>query len=331
MGKPKALDIIKMCFFQGQQKALTIHQLTGIPLRTIRYNAAKLRSNPNYQVPAKRGRPPKLNKNDRSSIRLFLKHNKRSSAFQIRDQLFKRHSFVSVWTVRRVLNKMGKKFRRPSQVQVLNQKQKEVRLRFCQEMVATLPEDHKIVFSDESGFSLNRNKCKAWCDPGQTEENDYKDQKKIINVWGGFSSSGKTNISIYTTNLNKEKYQEILKNNLLPFAEQQKAIHQPITFQQDNHPAHKAVIIREFLQNTQIKTLTWPPYSCDLNPIENLWAIMKSRRDRLKRRPKGSEELQRCVQTLWKEIPNLLCRKLSNSFLKRCKLVIQNQGGRINY
>ena len=48
-------------------------------------------------------------------------------------------------------------------------------------------------------------------------------------------------------------------------------------FQQDNASIHKVAIIKEFFAFRQSDILEWPPYSPDLNPIEDMWAIIKKR------------------------------------------------------
>lgn len=44
----------------------------------------------------------------------------------------------------------------------------------------------------------------------------------------------------------------------------------------DNLSVHKAKTVRELFDD-RIKQIFLPPYSCTLNPIERLWALIKNK------------------------------------------------------
>ena len=76
-----------------------------------------------------------------------------------------------------------------------------------------------------------------------------------------------------------------------------------------------------------ITTLNWPPYSPDLNPIENVWAIIKSK---LKLHPVHTlDQLEHILHRIWLDLQDNLAVNLINSMHNRCLKVIRNNGLRV--
>ena len=48
-------------------------------------------------------------------------------------------------------------------------------------------------------------------------------------------------------------------------------------FQQDNALTHTAQIVREFIADLGREIMIWPPCSPGLNPIKNLWTLLKQK------------------------------------------------------
>lgn len=101
-------------------------------------------------------------------------------------------------------------------------------------------------------------------------------------------------------------------------------------FQQDNDPKHSATVTKTWLRNEGIRVLEWPSQSPDLNPIENLWGIVKRE---LSKMPKATNkmDLWRKVLQIWQTIPKEQCERLVDSMPRRCAAVVQNRGSTINY
>ena len=56
-------------------------------------------------------------------------------------------------------------------------------------------------------------------------------------------------------------------------------------FQQDNHKIHKTKAVLDWFKRNKVSLFPHPTYSPDLNPIENVWSLLK---DRLNKRPRKS-------------------------------------------
>ncbi|KAI2657102.1 Transposable element Tcb2 transposase [Labeo rohita] len=71
--------------------------------------------------------------------------------------------------------------------------------------------------------------------------------------------------------------------------------------QQDLAPAHTAKSTKIWLNDHGVGVLDWPANSPDLNPIENLWGIVK--RKMRNKKPKNADELKATVKETWASIP----------------------------
>ena len=99
-------------------------------------------------------------------------------------------------------------------------------------------------------------------------------------------------------------------------------------FQQDNDPKHTSHVARAFLSENFPEVMDWPSNSPDLNPIENLWAIVK--RNVEMRMPKNLSELEQYMAEEWDRIPNSVLINCIRSMRRRCEMIIENNGERIN-
>ena len=101
-------------------------------------------------------------------------------------------------------------------------------------------------------------------------------------------------------------------------------------FQQDNAPCHTSKYTKEYFKKKKINLMVWPPNSADLNPIENLWMVLKR-----KIHGKGITNKQSLVLTTinaWNELKNdPILKKLVNSMPKRVNEVIKANSGPIKY
>ena len=135
----------------------------------------------------------------------------------------------------------------------------------------------------------------------------------------------------YNGTMDQTQYKNVLKDHLLPEYEAAKNDGGDWKLMQDNAPSHKAKSIMDFLASKQVEMIAWPPYSPDLNPIENVWAWMKQQLADNFPVSTTREMLEESFMQIWDSITPEMCHAFSGSYEKRLKAVIDANGGHTKY
>ena len=101
-------------------------------------------------------------------------------------------------------------------------------------------------------------------------------------------------------------------------------------FMDDNAPSHRARLVSDMKEESNVQFLVWwPPHSPDLNPIENLWGILKERVRH--RNPQSRRQLWEMAVEKWENIPFETINSIVDSMPERFRLVLRHRGNSIKY
>ncbi len=226
-------------------------------------------------------------------------------------------------------------FRKRATKPLLNQRQRQRCLTWAVEKKNwTVAQWSKVLFSDESKFciSFGNQGPRVWRKSGEAQnpcclKSSVKFPQSVM-IWAAMSSAGVGPLCFLKSTVNAAIYQEILEHFMLPSADKLYG-DADFIFQQDLAPAHTATGIKSWFNDHGVTVLDWPANSPDLNPIENLWGIVKRKmRDT---RPNNADELKATVKETWASIPPQQCHKLITSMPRRIEAVIKAKGAPTKY
>ena len=273
---------------KGTRNAAEIHSLTKIPLMTIYRNLKKIKVIGDVQHKSGSGRIKKITPNAFRAIGQYVQRESSISSQSIADRLEDIGVNVSRSTVSRHLVDLGYRNALPLCTPMLTPVHKQKRVEWAQKHKDD--DWKKTLFSDEMAFQLFWNTIRHWYKNARPIRPVPKDRNKIF-AWGGFCTRGTTSLFCFRRIMDEKFYTEILERQL---PEVRRMLRGSWRLQQDNDPKHTSRVAKEFLDNNVPEVMDWPSNSPDLNPIENLWAIVKRRVEL--RRPRNLNELERFMR-----------------------------------
>lgn len=116
---------------------------------------------------------------------------------------------------------------------------------------------------------------------------------KRINIIAGLSNYKCVAPFIFSGYTKATLFNKWLKEFLLP------ALPKKSVIVMDNAPFHKSKETQALIENSGCQLLFLPPYSPDYNPIENYWAVLKSK---VKKYLPNTEDISKAIEMAFKEV-----------------------------
>jgi transposase len=189
----------------------------------------------------------------------------------------------------------------------------------------------RVMCADEKNFYCDGHTGQAWVrrpvgrafDPQYTTHTEA--HPEYVRVWGCVSAHGQGDIVFLDGPLDSDAYAKLMRDYLPLAADKAFTFGSgPWYFLHDNPTVHKGWEAKRALHGAGATVLDFPPYSPDLNVIENLWGYLTKRVDA--HHCRNVEELAVIVEQEWDQVDKDYFTNLFESMPKRCQAVIDANG-----
>lgn len=203
----------------------------------------------------------------------------------------------------------------------------------------------RVIFTDESAVEMGLDITMNFTIRKEGEQylpqhlqRTFRSSRKSLMVWGAIAHNKKwdlVRLSIPPSEvqekgkgMNGEKYVRMVLNGPLKRAARQlrTARWRDILVVEDGAPCHTCKLAKEARSKLGIPSLIHPPSSPDLNPIENVWHLLKTKVSQLPTRATNLDMLWEQVQACWADIDQGYINKVIDGMPERVEAVRQARG-----
>lgn len=292
-------------------------------ISTVQYWICQYEKDKNLCDKPKEGRPKKTTDKEDTFILSIATKPAVHTSTDIQKILEERRVNLSTRTIQRRLCDAQWRYSNPLLKPLLTEDHRQKRLTWAQKYSNN--DWSRVIFTDETTFYLHGYIRKTWQSKYCRKVHHTVKHPVKLNVWGAFTFQGFGEIICFTHNLNAEFMCTIYERGLMPTASRYFSVnHKPWVLQEDNDPKHTSRLAKQWKQNHHVDRMDWPSMSPDLNPIENVWSLLKLRM--AKRRIKTLFGLKAAVVKEWMTLSKEYAEKLAQSMESRVVSTILRNG-----
>ena len=203
----------------------------------------------------------------------------------------------------------------------------------------------KVIWTDECAFNVGGAPGRIWVTRRAEEEfaescllPKFKKRESII-VWGCIVGRRKGPLIIWDKGawgktINAKGYQTHIVPHLDRFWNTESVrTNDYVYIQHDNTSSHHARTTVAELQERGLYNYlkSWPATSPDLNPIEAVWRLMKTRIGKLVPRPQNNSDMITAIQDQWSSITEFELGQILDTMVDRVGAVLSASGGHTKY